>query len=468
MSRIATVAWREFKQTVFRPVFIIAVLGIPILMVAVMAIAVVMIVKNKQPALVGTIAIVDPTGEVAEAATIEFSKDKLDEDLAEQTEEAIRQAQEQMEGGGSGSPMGMGSPPPTLARGVVNITVEAHSAGEGITEQSLMDRVRDGKLIAAAIVPTEVIDLPGGGEGTNARFTLHVGENLDSDHLSLIERRIGQAVVRVRAAKANLDPDEAMAMLRRPESSASRISDKGEIIDAGEGARVLKELLPVVFMLLLWISVFTSGQHLLMSTIEEKSNRVMEVLLSAVSPFQLMTGKILGHCGVGLLIASLYLCVVVAGFAVGARFDSAFRNAIEVMDIVSFGAFFFMAYFMIASLMAAVGSAVSDLREANTLVTPVMLVLMVPWLLWQPISQAPNGNLATAFSFIPPASPFAMIIRISAEEPIPMWQLPATIIWGYICVLAMVWMAAKIFRIGVLMYGKPPSLFELAKWLRYS
>jgi ABC-2 type transport system permease protein len=127
-----------------------------------------------------------------------------------------------------------------------------------------------------------------------------------------------------------------------------------------------------------------------------------------------------------------------------------------------------MAYFMVASLMAAVGSAVNDIREANTLVTPVMMLMMIPWMLWMPISQAPNGSLATAFSFIPPVAPFAMMIRMAAEEPVPMWQIPASIVWGYICVVAMVWMTARIFRIGVLMTGKPPSPLELLRWIRYS
>jgi ABC-2 type transport system permease protein len=117
--------------------------------------------------------------------------------------------------------------------------------------------------------------------------------------------------------------------------------------------------------------------------------------------------------------------------------------------------------------MAAVGSAVSDIREANTLFTPVMILLMLLWGLWWPISNDPNGAIATAFSFIPPAIPFAMVLRLAADEPVPLWQVPATILWGYVCVVLMVRGAARIFRVGVLMYGKPPSLLELAKWVRY-
>jgi ABC-2 type transport system permease protein len=216
-------------------------------------------------------------------------------------------------------------------------------------------------------------------------------------------------------------------------------------------------------MLLLWISTFTAGQHLMMSTIEEKSNRVMEVLLSAVSPLQLMFGKILGQGLVGLIIVMIYASLGIAGLIV-----FAVLHLVPVIQLVYLAVYFFMAYFMIASIMAAVGSAVSDIREANSLLMPAMMVLMLPFLLWLPISEDPNGPIASIFSFIPPAIPFVMILRLPSAESVPLWQIPATMVWGYACVLAMIWMAAKVFRVGVLMYGKPPSPLQLIKWVRYS
>jgi ABC-type Na+ efflux pump permease subunit len=293
---------------------------------------------------------------------------------------------------------------------------------------------------------------------------LFVGEGLDADHAGFIERRIGEAVVRVRADRAGWDPDTAMALLSRPRSSTRLMLADGAELEESSGLRKIRaQIIPMAFMMLLWVAVMTSSQHLMMSTIEEKSNRVMEVLLSAVSPFQLMAGKIFGHGFVGLLIMVIY-----SGLAIASLISFALMNLINVSDLAYLLIYFFMAYFMIASIMAGVGSAVTDIREANTLVMPVMLIAMIPLFLWMPISQAPNGGLATAFSYIPPAIPFVMILRIAADEPVPLWQIPATIAWGYACVLAMVWIAAKIFRVGVLMYGKPPSPFQLLKWLRYA
>ena len=469
MSKIAVIAVREFKQTVFRKVFLLAVIGIPIVIVLAIGLIIIIMEGHEQPPLVGTIAVVDTAGDVAEAATVEFRPDEIAADRRKDLQAAQEAGEEALRAGSMPMPlttpgrtrfkMGMGK------ESEADVTIEAHTASEADLE-SLRRRVRDGDLLAAGVFSDDVVaasdksikrrDLP--------RFDLFIADGLDTDHASFIEDRLGEAVVRVRAKHAGLDPDATLAMLRSPRSSTRRILENLEEADESEGLREIRaQVIPMVFMMLVWVGVFSSAQHLMMSTIEEKSNRVMEVLLSAVSPMQLMTGKILGHGAVGLLIVSIY-----SSLGIGALIAFAVFNLIQVIDIVYLFVFFIMAYFMIASLMAAVGSAVTDIREANTLVTPVMFVVMIPLFLWMPISQAPNGGVATACSFIPPATPFVMILRLAADEPVPIWQIPATIVWGFMCVLGMMWMAAKIFRVGVLMYGKPPSPLQLLKWLRYT
>lgn len=466
MSKIITIAWREFKLTVFRKVFILGVLGIPVLIVGVMILAGYMMVQHEEPPLVGTIAIVDSTGEVVKAAKIEFDAERIRRDQQLQLKQMQEQSLDAMKGGVA-SPGNIGSMPQMPTRGDVDITVESIDASNEKLVSELNDRVRDGDFIAAVIITPETISTAKSGDdnsgNTRSTFDLSVGEELDSDHVGLIERRIGAAVVRVRAERANLDPDYAMAMLKYPTARTTRTLKDGEDASESKVVRKLKQMIPIVFMMLIWMGTMVSSQHLMMSTIEEKSNRVMEVLLSAVSPFQLMTGKILGHGGVGLLIVGIYSSVAIAGLIA-----SSFFHLIDPMDLVYLAVFYFMAYFMIASIMAAVGSAVSDIREANTLITPIMMILMIPLMLWMPIIQDPNGTIATIFSFIPPAIPFAMILRLAAEEAVPLWQIPVSIIWGYFCVFAMIWLAAKIFRVGVLMYGKPPSPLQLIKWIRYS
>jgi len=470
MSKVFIIAWREFRQTVLKKAFLIGIIGVPLLIAAIGGATALILINHEEPPLVGTVAVADASGRVADAARIEFHPDQIAEEFAQQVEQAMDVATEMgiptTASGASGGPdaaaIAAGA---SFARGEVRIEIESAAGMDDAAIDRLRERVRNGSLLAAAVIPSAVLEAPDPAvpEEERPTFDLFVADDLDSQHTDLIERRIGQAIVRVRAADAGLEPDAAMALLRRPWSSTARLTDTGEFTPESSSTRELKQMIPMAFMMLLWIATFTAGQHLMMSTIEEKSNRVMEVLLSAVSPMQLMSGKIIGQGGVGLLIMAIY-----SSLGVGSLITFAAMHLIDPTDLIYLAVYFFMAYFMVASLMAAVGGAVSDIREANTLLTPVMLLMMVPLMLWLPISHDPGGPVATVFSFIPPTIPFAMILRVAADEPVPFWQIPATIAWGYLCMLAMMWMAAKVFRVGVLMYGKPPSPLELVKWLRYS
>jgi ABC-2 type transport system permease protein len=468
MSKVFTVAWRDFKQTVLRKAFLIAIIAIPVLIIGMLALMGVLMATHREPPLIGTLAIVDPTGEVPEAARSEFEPKRIAHDQAKHREELQRASKEMLAGrpspGVTDATQGSGSFQMGIGTGEVKVHIEAHGALDEGEMEKLKGRVRSTDLLAAAVIPAEVLETPDPEvpRGQWATFDLFMAENVDSDHATFIEQQLGEAIVRVRATRANLDPDRAMAMLRRPASSTRRVLASGQETAEGEGTRVAKQMIPMAFMILLFAGVFTGGQHLMMSTIEEKSNRVMEVLLSAVSPLQLMGGKIIAQCGVGLLLVAIYTALPLAGLIFSGQLDK-----IELVNVAYLFVYFFMAFFMVASIMGAVGSAVTDIREANTLITPVMIMVWIPWILWMPISQAPNGAVAVAFSFIPPAIPFVMILRLAADEPVPLWQVGVSIVWGYLCVAGMIWMAAKIFRVGVLMYGKPPSPLQLIKWVRY-
>ena len=218
----------------------------------------------------------------------------------------------------------------------------------------------------------------------------------------------------------------------------------------------------MAFMMLIWIATFTSGNYLLTTTIEEKSNKVMEVLLSAISPMQLLAGKILGQAGVSAVILCMYGSAALAGLVTFALLD-----LIPFSHLLMFVIFFVIAYFMIATIMAAVGSAVSELRDAQSLMGPVMLILIIPLALWPVLSEHPNGMIATISSFTPPLLPFVMILRVTAStEPVALWQIVLSIGIGFGSVIVMVWMCARIFRIGILMQGKPPNIIQLVKWIR--
>ena len=213
------------------------------------------------------------------------------------------------------------------------------------------------------------------------------------------------------------------------------------------------------FTILLMISVMSSGQYLLTTTIEEKSSRTMEVILSAVSPLELLTGKILGQMAVGLTILVTYSSMGILGPGV----DGDVRPSRPVAARSTCFIFFLITYVIMGSIMAAIGSAVNELREAQSLMTPVTLFMMIPWLFWYPISRDPNSVFATIISFVPPMNAFAMLLRLTSTSPPPMWQVWLSIVVGIVAAGGALWFASRIFKIGLLMHGRPPNFATLLK-----
>lgn len=220
-------------------------------------------------------------------------------------------------------------------------------------------------------------------------------------------------------------------------------------------------MLPAAFGVLLLMGVLGGGGQLLTTMVEEKSSRVVEVLLSAVSPMELMAGKLLGQMAVSLIGLSLYIAMGIALLASFALFGLLDFSLIFYLLI-----FFVITYLVMGSLMMAVGAAVNDMKEAQGLMAPLMIVFMIPWILWMPISRDPNSALSVAMSFIPPVNTFAMLLRMTSNSPPPFWQVWLSIAIGMGSVFCVLWFAAKIFRIGILMYGKPPNFATLIRWAR--
>jgi ABC-2 type transport system permease protein len=225
--------------------------------------------------------------------------------------------------------------------------------------------------------------------------------------------------------------------------------------------RGINGVFPIFFVVLMFMGVMTGGQALLTSTVEEKSSRVMEVLLSAISPMELLAGKIVGQFGVSLIVLGLYI-----GIGLVLLLSFALFGLVNPWLIPYLGIFFVLSYLTYGSLMVSVGAVVNDMREAQGLIMPLMLLLTFPFWVWFPISMSPNSAFATALSFIPPVNTFAMLIRLTSTAPPPWWQVWLSIGVGAAGVVAALWFASKVFQIGLLMTGKPPNFATLLRWVR--
>jgi ABC-2 type transport system permease protein len=289
-------------------------------------------------------------------------------------------------------------------------------------------------------------------------FDLFVRPRLNNS----IEGEIRDSLIRnIRSARflaAGVD-EQQINQLRsvRAERTTELTEDGGERGTLGE----FKNFIPYGFMLAMLIPVFIGGQYLMTTTIEEKGSRVVEVLLSAVSPMQLMGGKILGQMFVGLAILVIY-----GGLGAGSLIVFSLTDLLGVFALVMMLVFFLVAYFTYASFMAAIGAAVNEMREAQSLLGPVMIPLMIPYALGIFIADDPNSTFARVCSFIPPINPFVMMLRVASTEPPPMWEVGLSLLVALVTCVVAVWLAAKIFRVGLLMHGKAPNLGTLIKWIR--
>jgi ABC-2 type transport system permease protein len=458
VSKVLAIAWREFISTVATKGFIIGVLFTPLLiLVAILGIGYLM--NEKPPKIDGELAVIDPTGRLTEDVARRVSPEAISarweeerEEIAEVTPEPLRRM---AEAGGAGATeaaleQAFGQVPHVR---VVELPETADLEAEknalhAATEES-------GGRLAVAVIHGNAIDPGPDGEWGN--YDLYVRPKLDDRIEDEIKGALGDSILDARIRARGLDPEEMKSLTHVGRVRSVTVTEEGE----QETNEILNTMLPAGFMILLLMSVFMGGQQLMTTTVEEKSSRVVEMLLSACSPMQLMAGKILGQLCVGFVIMALY-----AGLGLSALFSFAVAGLIDPMLFLYLILFYLIAYFIIGSMMAAIGAAVNELREAQSLMTPVIVIVMIPWILWMPITRNPDSTVSVVLSFIPPINTFVLMLRMTSTTPPPAWQVWLSIAIGIASVYGALWVAAKVFRIGLLMYGKPPNLATLVRWVR--
>ncbi len=456
MRKIFHVAVREFLSTVLTKGFIIGVLVTPAL-ISFMIIVMPMLMNEEPPRIEGEVAVIDPTGQVTQGLE-DYLKPEAIAERRSETQAKATEAMEQLPGGAANAAMAQPSIDALLGE-VPNldiVKIDGNHNLEAEKDRLVGGEPGPGSRLALIIVHPDAVERTSDDEAFGS-YDLFVREKLDDRIIDEIRRGMRRTIVDARIRQTDLDRATIEALTRVPRIKSTTVTEKGE----KETNEVLNMLLPAGFMVLLLISVMTGGQYLLTTTVEEKSSRVVEVLLSAVSPMQLMTGKILGQMAVGLVILAIY-----AGMGVAGLISFAMLGLLDLSLLVYLLIFYVIAYFVMASMMAAIGAAVNEMREAQTLMTPVMIMMMVPWMLWLPITRNPNSLFATITSFVPPINTFVMLLRMTSTSPPPLWQVWVSIGIGLLSVWGALWFAAKVFRVGLLMFGKPPNFATLIKWVK--
>lgn len=470
MNRVLLVAWREFMSVVMTKIFIFGLVFPPVLGFFV---SYVMTAAQNSggPSISGRVVIVDHSGAASDRVAYWMSSKGEDEERDQAATSGAEQAKAMGITPDAATPLAKQLAQQTVKMGSTG-SLAVSTAAAGTTAEQLtkeMERSNAGpadssdpsRLIAVIEIPKDSV-FPN-DKGQYSSLTVFGVKGLDIQVQQRIARAAGNAVVDARVATdkrikdTGLDRGTLSGIMTPPRATTRDVDATG----VQKSTAVLDAIIPIAFMILLFVSVIISGQSLMTAVVEEKSSRVMELLLSAVSPMQLMTGKILGQMMVGLLVMVVY---ATAGMAVLAVFSMI--SALPMYKLGFLLIYYIIAYLTIASLLAAVGSAVNEMREAQALQSPVIMLLMVAFYGSFYVQRQPNSTISVVASFLPITSPFTMVSRLGGSEPIPMWHVPASIVVGILTVLACLWLAGKVFRVGVLMYGKPPNFATLIRWIR--
>jgi ABC-type Na+ efflux pump permease subunit len=212
-------------------------------------------------------------------------------------------------------------------------------------------------------------------------------------------------------------------------------------------------------MMLMFLMVMMSVPGMLQSVMEEKTQRIAEVLLGSIKPFQFMLGKLIGGVGVSLTSSAVYL---IGGTIVIKILG--YEEYVPFHVIPWFLIFMLFAIIMLGSIASALGATCSEPKDTQSLTIPALLPIMIPMFVYFPVVREPGGSFATIMSLIPPFTPLLMLLRMATPEPVPSWQPLVGLLGVTLITVFFVWAGGRLFRVAILMQGTPPKLSNIIQW----
>jgi len=329
----------------------------------------------------------------------------------------------------------------------------------------LNEMVENKEIDGYLVIPAGILD-----PGRNEKAQLYTKKVTDFILLRRMEDALNQAIQIKRFERSGIDVHLVAQLMKRVDLKTYKVGPEGE-----EEERGGTFFLAYVLALALYMGILLYGVTVMRAVLEEKSNRVAEMVVSSVRPFELMSGKILG---VGF-VAVVQFSIWAATMFVLSEFREPMAQAFGVsasavpalpsvpLDLaVYFVIYFVLGFLLYSTMYAALGSTADSEQELQQLQTPLIFMLVLPILLLSFVIRTPDATLSVVLSILPFTSPIIMPARMAVARP-PVVEILSSIVFLLAALLVMVWLAAKIYRVGILMYGKRASLQEIVKWVRY-
>ncbi len=447
MRKFLAVVRHEYRKIVVKWTFLIGTLLFPVL-AAGFAIVPAIIFSMKGEAT--RIVVVDPTssisprlkenlsGERLRARAEQAARDSLG-DLTASQEDQLKRGTEQM------------------ASGFVFVDYETAGKTPDDVRQELNSKAAAGEIDAYLIIPADV----------NSREPFEFRSRKAGDFVTnqTLREALNMAVRSQRLADANIDESLLQGLSQNVRFEAKSITEQGEEKD-GE----MLYLASLVIGMMIYITLTIYGQVIMGAVVEEKETRIAEILFSSARPFTLMFGKLVGVGLAGLTQLAIWTgsLAAIIGF-LASQADAApiigSLPTITPLMILYFFVFFIVGYFIYASIFALIGSMVTTVQEGGQFAFPPIMIMLIGFYFSFAVIRDPNSSLSFWVSIAPLFAPMTMPVRILAETP-PFWQIGLSVLLNCLAIAGLVWLASRVYRVGMLMYGKRATLPEVWKWIR--
>jgi ABC-2 type transport system permease protein len=271
-------------------------------------------------------------------------------------------------------------------------------------------------------------------------------------------------VVAHRLEAAGVDPARAESLTARVELDANKIGEKGK----SKVGFLSDYFAGLMFVMILFMVIFGYGNVLARSVIEERNSRIIEVLVSSVTPGQIMMSKIIGLGAAALSQVALWVVLgsVFSFGGLGTQYIGGLTSAFTMSFAIWFAVFLLLGFFLFSCWFAFVGAVAPSDQDAQQMISPVTFIMMMPIIIEFAIINDPGATWVRALSMIPPFSPSIMVMRMTFS-PVPIWEPIVSALILIVTIAGAIWFASRVFRVGILMTGKRPTLPEIMKWVRY-
>lgn len=448
MRKFLAVVKHEYKKVVLKWTFLIGILLFPFLGAVFTLIPALIFSIKSEPI---RIVVVDPAGKIAprvkENLSAEGRREKARKAAESAKTEATPNQQERLQNDVA-----------AVDTGFVFTDYEPGTKNEAEIRSDLTQKITAGGLDAYLIIPPNF-------EVKDAVFEFRSRKAGDFISNGSLENAVNDAVRSQRLADANIDEQRLRDINQKIKLDTKKIDDRGTEKD-NDGIFVAS----FIIGLMIYITLAIYGQAIMAAVVEEKDTRIAEILFSSARPFELMMGKLVG---VGMAALTQLAIWVISGAvlaAVGLPMLQASGLDIE-MPVISplmvayFLIFFLLGFFIYSSIFALIGAMVTSVQEGGQFSLPPILLLLVGYYFSFAVMRDPNSSLSFWVSIAPFSAPITMPVRILAETP-PFWQIGLAVVINGLAIAGLVWLAARVYRVGMLMYGKRATIPEVWKWIR--